>query len=320
MRLEYELRQDPFVGKILNNLTSIAHVVARPSPSKLPGFLSNSTETDFSRKELGKFERHDGSSEKDANSCCFSGATYVNGGRIVVADWNNSCLKLLNNKGLLVQRLELSNNPWDVKPHPDIGVIVTVPGEQKIYMVRFDKGTLELDSYFDTDCECWGLAVLEDKLAVTCDPWSKTSSVKIYSMTGKLLSFYQKESSGAALFAYPSHITSDTYQQILYVTDARKHMVIAVTLDGCVLFRYSNDYLSGPSGVATDSQGNIYVCGKESQNIHQITKNGELIRIIATAENVGTPRAISMHPEGDSLLITDVSNEGCDDVITVAWE
>ena len=319
-RIEYELRQDPYVGQIFNELQSIAAVVVRPSPSRLPGFLSTSTETEFSRKELGKFEHHEVSSDRDTNSCCFSGATFIEGGRIVLADWNNACLKLLNNRGLLIHRLELPNNPWDVKPLSENVLVVTVPGEQKIYNIKCDNSVLEVESSFDTDCECWGIVPIQDKLAVTCDPWSKAPSVKLFTMDGKLLSYYQKENSGGTLFAYPEHIATDTEQEVLYVSDARKQMLIAVTLDGCVLFRYAHKQLRAPAGVTTDTQGNVYICGKESQNIHQITKEGELIRILAKKENLGNPRAISIHPDCDRFVISDVSTDECDDIITVSWQ
>lgn len=318
-RVEYELRQSPYVHQIFDHLDSVADVIARPRPSRLPGFLSTSSEPDFCRKEIGKFVHHDGSSDKDTNSCCFSGATFIDSGRFVVADWNNTCLKMFNSKGLLIQRLVFPNNPWDVKMHPEGGLIVTVPGEQRIYTVGFEGGFLEILSSFETDCECWGVVPLNGRIAVTCDPWSKTPSVKVYSLCGKLQSFYQKESSGASLFAYPEHITTDVHQQILYVSDARKQMVLAITLDGCVLFRYVHELLDTPTGITTDAQGNIYVCGKESQNIHQISKTGEHIRIIADKQTVGAPRALSMHPECEMMIVTDISSDSCDDVITVDW-
>lgn len=318
-RIHYEFRQDPCLEKMFEQLTSIGDVYAMPRPSQLPGFLSESAESEFSKKGLGQFIHHDGISGKDTNKCCFTGATFVASGRMVVADWNNTCLKLFNKQGVLVDRLELSNNPWDVKIHPAGGVVVTVPGEQKVYTVRYDNNVLAIESFFETDCECWGIVAVKDKLAVTCDPWSKTPSLRLYTFSGKLLAFFQKESTGSLLFAYPEHITTDIHQEVLYVSDTRKGIVLAVSLEGCVLYRYSHGLLQYPAGVATDNQGNVYVCGKESENIHQVSRTGELIRIIANKDNVTAPRAIAFHPAGESILVTDVSPDLCEDVLVAEW-
>ncbi|XP_045188673.1 uncharacterized protein LOC123546465 [Mercenaria mercenaria] len=319
-RLDYEFRPDPWVDKFFKSMNSLGDVIARPVGSKLPGFLSQSTETDFSRKELQILSRNDGVSGADTNSCCFSGCTFVYGGKMILTDWNNSCLKMFNKRGVLCDRLILPNNPWDVKLMDDDRVVVTVPGEQKIFIVCFSGQEMQVVSSFDTDCECWAVAVVGDRFATTCDPWSKTPSIKMFTMAGKYVAFYQKDNNDRQLFAYPEHITTDPYQSVMYVSDSRLHTVIALTVEGCLMFRYKHRDLIYPSGVAVDNQGYLYICGKESQNVHQVSKRGQVIRILMDANELEAPRAICVQPDGETLIVTDVGSSNCDEFITAKLE
>lgn len=319
-RLDYEFRPDPWVDKLFSSITSLGDVIACPKQSKLPGFLSMATETDFAKRTLNILSRNEGTSGNDRNSCFFGGCAFLSGSRMMLADWNNACVKLFNKRGILSSRLDLPNNPWDVKMIDDDRVVVTVPGEQKIFIVDYSGLQMQVIFEFETDCECWAVTVIGDRFAMTCDPWSKTPTVRMYTMSGKYVAFYEKDNKDRALFAYPEHIATDSDQSVLYVSDSRMHMVIAVTVEGCLLFRYQNKRLRYPAGLATDNQGYIYVCGKDSHNVHQISKTGEFVRILMDESEVDAPRAICFEPEGESLIVTDVSNTNCDEFITAKLE
>jgi sugar lactone lactonase YvrE len=179
---------------------------------------------------------------------------------------------------------------------------------------------MEIIYSFETDCECWAVAVVGDRFATTCDPWSKTPSIRMFTMEGKYVRIYQKDNSGRQLFAYPEHIATDSYQNVMYISDSRLHSVTALTVEGCLMFRYKHMDLSYPSGVATDNQGNLYVCGKESRNVHQVSKTGQIIRILMDSTELEAPRAISFQQDGENMIVTDVGNTNCDEFITASLE
>jgi len=318
--MDYEFRQDPWVERLFENLKSLGQVVVRPRPSRLPGFLSNSEVADYTKKTVANITTNDAVSASDNNECCLSGAVFLPSGRMVLTDWNNACLKLFNNKGILTHRLDLPNNPWDVKLLPNGRLVTTVPGEQLTFFVEVsaEKG-MEIVDQFKTDCECWAVEPLgNDRLAMTCDPWSKSPNVKIFNYAGKLSAFYEKDNNKKPLFRYPEHISCDRAQQVLYVSDARMHSVAALTLGGCLLFRYVHKELQAPAGLTTDLQGNIYVCSRETNTVHQISKNGEFIRIILK-DTVDCPRCICMEPEGESFILTGAGNRSCNEFITASF-
>ncbi|KAH3788164.1 uncharacterized protein LOC127842819 [Dreissena polymorpha] len=319
-RLTYEYRQNPLVEQVFGKLSSLGDVIVRPHPSTLPGFLSASEVIEFAKKSINMVSVNEGASVNDENKCCFTGGTFISGGRLILADWNNGCLKLFNKNAIPTHRLALPNAPWDVKLLSYDQVIVTVPGDKLVLIVQcsLDKG-MEIVTTFQTDAECWGAAPLNgDLVAMTTDPWSRSPIIKVYTLKGKLTSFYEKNGSGEALFTYPEHITTDASKEVLYISDSKKNSVIALTLGGCLLFRYSHKDLRCPSGLAVDTQGNLYICGKESNNIHQVTSSGQLVRILLQNE-VQSPRAICMG-EGERILLTSVNCDTCNEFLVVQME
>lgn len=73
-----------------------------------------------------------------------------------------------------------------------------------------------------------------------------------------------------------------------------------------VLFSYSNDILKSAGGVAVDHQGNIYVCGYRSSNVHQVSPGGSLIKVLL--ENLSQPLALTVEPYGERLAVTETTS------------
>lgn len=73
-----------------------------------------------------------------------------------------------------------------------------------------------------------------------------------------------------------------------------------------VLYSYANDILKSAGGVTVDHQGNIYLCGYRSSNVHQISPGGSLIKILL--EDLSQPLAVTMEPYGDRLVVTETTS------------
>lgn len=70
-------------------------------------------------------------------------------------------------------------------------------------------------------------------------------------------------------------------------------------------FTYKHDKRVSPRGIGMDFAGNIYIAGYSSKNIHQITNEGQLIRIIP-AESVGlvNPWTIRFAPHSNKFIVS----------------
>ncbi|XP_071144066.1 uncharacterized protein [Mytilus edulis] len=73
-------------------------------------------------------------------------------------------------------------------------------------------------------------------------------------------------------------------------------------------FTYSNTCLQYPYWQDVDSDGNIYITGYGSKNIHQLTSTGQLVRIIPVSELDNTitaaPWVIRFQPNSNRFLLT----------------
>lgn len=74
-------------------------------------------------------------------------------------------------------------------------------------------------------------------------------------------------------------ITSDASGNIIY-SCYRKNTVTKKNKENQIIFVYRHHNLESPYGLAVDPVGNIYVCGRSSNNIHVISETGQTLRIL----------------------------------------
>jgi hypothetical protein len=80
---------------------------------------------------------------------------------------------------------------------------------------------------------------------------------------------------------------------------------ISCTKDERKQFTYSSPTLSFPRGIDVDIEGNIYIVGCKSNNIHQITSDGKHVRTISTADfGISTPWILRFKPNSAVFLLT----------------
>ena len=80
---------------------------------------------------------------------------------------------------------------------------------------------------------------------------------------------------------------------------------ISHTKDGRKQFTYSSPTLINPRGIDVDMEGNIYIVGLSSNNIHQITSEGKHIRTISTTDfGISSPWILRFKPKSAVFLLT----------------
>ena len=111
------------------------------------------------------------------------------------------------------------------------------------------------------------------------------------------------------LFSDPKCMATNIEKTVLYVSDSGDHSVIALDVDGTVLFRFKHDDMKNPDGMCVDDEDNIYVAC--STNLFQINKNGKYSRVLLqTTESRLTRVAFSPVDrtlavcEGDTVTIS----------------
>ncbi|KAL3864955.1 hypothetical protein ACJMK2_006596 [Sinanodonta woodiana] len=314
-RLDYVVTYDPAYEAITKNVKKLAYIKEVPQPSKLPSFLSQSKEVRYAKRQVKDLDRVFCKHPDDESNCCISGCCYLADGKIVLADWNNRCVKLLDKFFNVVSRLVLPQSPWNVAKIDDEKVAVTVPGEKSVYVLTYIKNLKTFGS-FETRCECWGITFVEHKFVITCDPLSEIPSLKFFSLDGNEIKSIKNEKKGTPLFKCPSHVITNTIHTLIFVSDCGTNLVTCLNLEGKVKFQFRHEKLDYPTGMTTDCQANVYICGKNSHNIHVITEEGVFLRILLS-ENDGLhgPRSISFETNGENFIASDLSSDHCDKII-----
>ncbi|KAJ8305128.1 hypothetical protein KUTeg_017322 [Tegillarca granosa] len=90
----------------------------------------------------------------------------------------------------------------------------------------------------------------------------------------------------------------------IYLTSDDK--LVCFDMNGSQMFSYTNDNFRNGQGISVDTEGNIYCCGFDSNNIHQLTPDGQFIKLIVT--DITEPRGISFDKTGERFLVTHEPN------------
>ena len=317
-QMDYELCPNKALDEIFE-VKDLAHVEVELETSKLTQFLCNYDDLEeetVHNKELNIVSTLEEQDLRGKADCCFTGCSYATHEELIMADWNNGAVKMFNKYGILMDKLDFANCPWDVAK-ADLGkVAVTVPKDKSVYLIDCNEH-LKILSSFATSSECFGIVKMGETFVITCDPWSNAPSVKVFSLTGQQLLVYQYNSTGKLLFKCPLHVCTDYFEKVIYVSDSSADVVYAMALNGEIKFVYQNFDLRYPTGVRTDRFNRLYVCGRESSNIHKVSEKGEFLNFFCRqTDGVGKPTAICFNPDGGTILFTDLQNSTCNGFVT----
>ena len=321
-QLDYELCPSETLAE-LSDIKDIAHIEVTLETSQLTQFLYTEEDHDNDMIHLNELNVVSTLEEQDLKAkadCCFTGCSYATHEELIMTDWNNGAVKMFNKYGILMDKLDFTNCPWDVAKTDAGRVAVTVPKDKSVYIIDCNEH-LKIVSSFPTNCECFGIVQLGETFVITCDPWSNTPSVKVFSLSGQQLRVYQYNRAGELLFKCPLHVCTDYFEKVIYVSDSSADVVYAITLKGDIKFVYQSFELRYPTGVRTDRFNRLYVCGRESSNIHKVSEKGEFVNFFCKQiDGVGKPTAICFNPDGGAILFTDLQSSTCNGFVTKALE
>ena len=215
---------------------------------------------------------------------------------IVVSDKTYNCLKMFK-RGKLVSRTTLQSSPWDITRVNETSIAVTYPQENivrffDIYIndiiVKFMTkvsilgSPLKCTSTMEIPSSCFGITCLKKSVIVSCE-----DCLRMYSLKGKPLNSLSQNKNGEALFRRATFLASDTFRDVVFVSDEGNNCVIAIqaahkSFINCPKYIYKHAQLRCPQGISICSDGSVFVCGFGSKNIHRVSSTGALIRIIET--------------------------------------
>ena len=242
--------------------------------------------------------RHSGWSY-DKEKCCFTGSEFLANGYLLLADNSNKKIKMFDKRYKCVSVLSLPSLPWDLAVTEQEMAAVTMPDRKTIqFMSTHQKLTPKHSIHVHKNC--WGICHHRDNLIVSC--WCREGAeVDIMDINGNVRHVI-KTIEGIP-FHTPWYVAVNC--DVIHVSDWGTFTVPSVTVSGSAVQTYRNRSLQGPLGMTFDPEGNIYICGRDSNNIHQLSPGGAMKQIVLSEkDDVREPLSVCHCPNDDRIVVT----------------
>ncbi|XP_076108415.1 uncharacterized protein LOC143076493 [Mytilus galloprovincialis] len=210
-------------------------------------------------------------------------------GRLIIVEWYAK-VNLLTPDGKLLKKLPIPDKAFSVTQINQNTIAITYPYENAIKIFNMENETvtkvITLDKY------CYGLSSSDDSLVVGLID----DVIRIIDLEGNTLKSIQVK--------YESYLNYLVYcnDRVIY-SDCNGNAVYCVDQSGKQIWEYKQD-LSGPSGLCTDTYGNIIVADMESHRIIVISKDGKESKVLLS-DGLMYHRCICLKQNESSGFICD---------------
>ncbi|KAL3891414.1 hypothetical protein ACJMK2_003676 [Sinanodonta woodiana] len=301
IRFEVQIAS-PIKSVLSLSLSELGKVVATTSSNTLPLLCSSRPLKDCDVEKVDVIDLK----VPTGNTPCYSGVTFLPGDRVMLADYpNNQCILLSSSYQFITSHI-LTSRPWNICVLDDQEVAVSLYNQNKIQILSVIGDIIRPVRMITTIYNCHGIAAAgEGEIVVNGYCGNDKSQWSLINLRGKVKCTHHYDSPGYNWFNY---IALNNMKTRVYVSVHTKNLLLCFDMDGKKLFTYSPDNLRGPMGIAVDRYDNIYVLGKDSNNLHQLSPDGSVRQVVNTGVPTG-PRAICIHQRKDILIITNTSDE-----------
>ena len=245
----------------------------------------------------------------DTRNARITGSAFLPSGELILCDWYNKKLKLLDENLQMKDSIDVPGRPWDVAPVNQHQVIVTFPYQQYLQFIQVTH-SLALGHTVDFGMECRGVTVSRESIYISFSE-SGEGKIGMYDLTGKkkrIIDQYNGKD-GNVLIKYPWYIAVSNDEKIFVSgVDAQSSTPTVCCLEssGNVLYTVSNPLFKKCSEISVDENKNLLVCDWKSHKVFLITKDGKEVREFLTEKDgVYHPYTVSFR-RSDGTLVVDV--------------
>nr|XP_019930368.2 E3 ubiquitin-protein ligase TRIM71 [Crassostrea gigas] len=200
------------------------------------------------------------------------GGIFLSSGNLFLADLSGKRCILCDTNGFILQEVKLQEAPWDVFTE-GVEILVTIPNNKTI--LKIDSTLLEIIDFVPGGCSCYSIATSGNTTVI-----GTSNSVEIFD---EGFDVKKRRTLSTGLGSMYGVVIDN--ENNLICSSFHKHVVKKLNLRGNVLFTYNHEKLKNPYGVNTDSEGNIFINGFISNNIHILSRDGKLLRIVEGVTN-----------------------------------
>ena len=222
---------------------------------------------------------------------------------LVLTDRNNSKVKLYDVNFKFKSEYAMEEAPFDVTAINGSQVGVTIPSKCVIQIYDIKTG-VEPVKTIPVNVHCFGVSFANDKFVVSC-PVSVPATVRIITLDGQEVANISPNDNFIPLFLRPWYVRFDAGGTNFYASDANKNHVSCINRSVFRHFKYVNFNMTGPRGITVGENGELFVCGWGSDNVHKIDADGNFVEEFLNRHNgVISPQNICLSVDKRQLMIT----------------
>ncbi|XP_052275457.1 uncharacterized protein LOC127874845 isoform X6 [Dreissena polymorpha] len=223
-------------------------------------------------------------------------------GQILVIDYYNKRLKLLDLQHKVVSECDMSGNPNDMCLITPCQVAVAV-NNKHIQFVSVNSGQLMKGMRLQLLHGCYGVAHHQGELYVTSG-----QTLYKYNLDGKLVNMMYEDTSNS--FTVWRCAVSPSGDRI-YVTNSSQHKLLTLARDGAVISTFTDTELTYPCGVNVTPAGQVLVCGQSSNTVIQVDREGKKkIATLATQKDgLQDPLSVFYNQKSGSVIVGQFNSE-----------
>ena len=236
-----------------------------------------------------------------------TGCVCLPSGQLVLCDCVNNKIKLLSSVLSVEDCIDLQGRaPWDISILSCRKVVITLPWEHELHFMKVAL-KLQLRHVIKLDKECRCVCVVAGEIYVSCfGCGGNDGEVRVMTIDGivKKTIAAPIEQQSSYTFSPPLYLTVSAGTGRIYAADYDCATLICLSVDGSIIYRYSDPELIFPNGVYVDAADNVTVCGRASDNVQLISPNGKKIRTLITGKDgIKDPYSVTYRATDSSLFV-----------------
>ena len=242
---------------------------------------------------------------------CITGVACLQDGALVVADSFNQSLKVFDSNFVHQSSINLTTSPWSLAVNGENKILVTLPDFKQICQFSVEDNKLTKELTIEAGGECLGVVDAETEIIISCYDGDIAELIAVNKQGGFSRKSIHHAKDEKCLLKRPNYLQKNNECTVLYVSDADMGLYgISIADLETVVFLHRSAKLLCPLGIGVDNRGHIFVCGGQSHNIHELTPNGELCRIVTTKKQTPSPQYVCVHDYNRTLLASLDSEYG----------
>ena len=233
------------------------------------------------------------------------GCTFLSNGRILLCDYWNHKVKLLDSDMSFQKSLKLSDYPYNVAAVSENEAIITLERRDiNDLQYIYTHPELKQGKKITLPNKCYGLHVVNGEIYTTCHKGSGHDVIWRLDRAGNIMSKIVITQSSSGWSNYLGLCLAGPSPRV-YLTNNYwdNSKVTCFQLDGNMVYQYEDKELERANGIYVDSEGNSLVCGTGSHNVVVITADGRKHGELLTSKGIRYPQCIDYRPEDKTLIV-----------------